>query len=307
MTAMHERTDIYRRVTDAIVAAIEAGAKGGKLPWHSGGADVGCPRNARSGARYRGVNVVALWASADAGGHPSGLWATYRQWQELGAQVRKGEKATDVVFWKALDGKARDDGAEADEADGDERGRRFVARGYGVFNAAQVDGWTPPVVPELPDAERVGRAERFFAGLGADIRHGGDRACYRPQADVIDMPPFRAFRDAVAYYGVLGHEATHWTGREGRCGRDLAGRFGSEAYAMEELVAELGAAFLCGALGLAAEPRPDHAGYVASWLRVLRGDPRAVFAAAGKAQQAVDWMDARQPPDEVRAAQSRRS
>lgn len=140
--------------------------------------------------------------------------------------------------------------------------------------------------------------------LGAQIAEGGTRAFYRPSTDEICVPPFRAFRDAASFYATLAHEATHWTGAPARLARDLSGRFGSDAYAVEELVAELGAAFLCADLGLASEPRLDHAGYIANWLQVLKNDPRAIFTAAAKAQAAADWMHARQVPDggEIEAA-----
>ena len=150
--------------------------------------------------------------------------------------------------------------------------------------------------------------EAFFAAIGADIRHGGARACSMPSLDQIRMPPFEAFRHPVAYDATLAHKATHLTGRPGRCGRDLRGRFGDEAYAAEELVAELGAAFVCADLALAPEPKPDHAAYVASWLKVLRRDKRAIFTAAAKAQAAADWMHAQQdaaaPPGAVAEAQA---
>ena len=176
----------------------------------------------------------------------------------------------------------------------DRRERRFFARGYRVFNAAQVDGFTPPEVPSLPTAERIAHAESFFEGLGAEIRHGGNRAYYHPKDDYIQLPPFEAFRDAVAYYATLAHESVHLTGHHSRLDRDLSGRFGDDAYAAEELIAELGAAFLCARLGLANEPRPDHAAYLSSWLRVLRSDERAIFTAASQAQAAVDWMEEQQ-------------
>ena len=136
------------------------------------------------------------------------------------------------------------------------RRSRVFARGYSVFNAAQVDGYAAPALPVLPEAERIDHAEAFFAAIGADIRHGGARACYVPSLDQIRMPPFEAFRDFVAYYATLAHEATHFTGHPSRCARDLRGGFGDEAYAAEELVAELGAAFVCADLALAPEPRP---------------------------------------------------
>ena len=254
------------------------------------------PRNAVTGRPYRGINVLALWAAARAGGYGSGTWATYRQWRELGAQVRKGEQASPVVFWRVLDERGAEGAGDGqDGGEGDEAGerRRLLARGYSVFNAAQVEGYGAPALPVLPEVERIAHAEAFFAALGAAVEHSGARACYVPSRDVIRMPDFGLFRDAVAYYATLAHEATHWAGHPSRCARDLTGRFGSEAYAAEELVAELGAAFLCADLQLAAEPRPDHAQYVASWLKVLRGDKRAIFTAAAKAQTAADWMHAR--------------
>ncbi len=302
-TEMESRADIYQRITDQIAAAIEAGAGKWQMPWHPGvdGAAPVLPVNAATGKPYRGVNTIVLWAAAQAGGYPSAIWATYRQWTELGAQVRKGERASPVVFWKISDKDEQEE--DADEGMEDGRRSRVFARGYNVFNAAQVDGYAVPALPVLPEAERIGHAEAFFAAIGADIRHGGNRACYVPSLDQIRMPPFEAFCDPVAYYATLAHEATHLTGHPSRCARDLRGRFGEEAYAAEELIAELGAAFVCADLALTPEPRPDHAAYVASWLRVLRSDKRAIFTAAAKAQQAADWMHAQQnaaaPPEAV--------
>ena len=299
------RADIYQRITDRIAAAIETGASTWQMPWHPG-ADGAAPRlpvDAATGKPYQGINTVVLWATAQAEGYPSAVWATYRQWAELGAQVRKGEQSSPVVFWKINGPDEGEDGGTGGGGDGGAAGEdgadgcrpRVFARGYSVFNAAQVDGYAAPALPMLPEPERIGHAEAFFAALGADIRHGGNRACYVPSLDQVRMQPFPAFRDAVAYYATLAHEATHLTGHASRCNRDLRGRFGEEAYAAEELVAKLGAAFLCADLELTPEPRPDHAAYVASWLKVLRGDKRAIFTAAAKAQQAADWMHARQP------------
>lgn len=280
--------DVYRRITDQIIAAVEAGAGDWNMPWQHSGAETAIPLNAISKRPYRGVNVLALWAAAHVNAYPTGLWATYKQWQELGAQVRKGERSTLVVFWKFFTGE-RDDVDEETEQSTTEP-RAILARGYSVFNAAQVDGFTPSDLQERPEAERIEQAERFFTSLRADIRHGGGRAFYRSGADFIQMPPFGAFRDAVAYYATLAHEVTHWSGAPTRLNRDLKGRFGDEAYAAEELVAELGAAFLCSDLRLATEPRPDHAAYVASWLKAMKNDKRAIFTASSKAQAAVDYL-----------------
>lgn len=295
-----DRSDIYQRITDRIIAAIEAGVGDWRMPWHSrnGGAPV-LPVNAVSGRPYRGVNVVALWAATQAAGYPTGIWATYKQWRECGAQVRKGEQSAPVVFWKPLD-----DDQEAEEGD-EQPGRRFLARGYHVFNAAQVDGYSLPDIAPQPEGERIAHAEEFFAGVGATVRHDGNRAFYSPVGDFIQMPPFAAFCDPVAYYATLAHETVHYTGHPARCARDMKGRFGSDSYAAEELVAELGAAFLCADLALTSEPRPDHAAYVASWLKVLKADSRAIFTAASKAQQAADWLHARQPRTDATGIQER--
>ena len=231
---------IYQRITDQIIAAIEAGAGNWKMPWHSDGTDITQPINAASGKAYRGVNVIALWATAQASGYSGARWATYKQWQEIGAQVKKGEKSSPVVFWKIFDKETE----ETDEP-GENNRQRFMARGYSVFNAAQVDGYEAPPAVILPPSVRIKRAEDFFANLGAKIHHGGNRAYFQTMTDYdyIQMPPFEAFRDAVAYYATLSHESIHWTGTKNRLDRDMSGRFGSEGYAAEELVAELGAAF----------------------------------------------------------------
>ena len=302
--------DLYDRVTRQIIEAIEAGAQRWRMPWHIAEADAFCPVDAVSKRPYRGVNVLALWVAAQAQGYPSGFWATYRQWLELGAQVRKGEKATLVVLWKVREAnQAAEEEAETEqEAAANRGGRRFLARGYSVFNAAQVDGWTPPALPPRPQAERVETAERFFSSLEADLRHGGAQAFYHRGGDYIQLPHyiqlprFAAFPDPGAYYATLAHEATHWTGHPSRLARDLSGRFGDDAYAAEELIAELGAAFLCAQLGLASTPRPDHAAYLQGWLRILKQDTRSLLTAAGKAQAAVDWMNARQAAQEHRLA-----
>ena len=297
--------DVYRRITDHIIAAIEAGAGSWKMPWHNDAGGI-LPVNASTGKAYRGVNVVALWATAQEKGYDTAQWATYRQWAEMGAQVRKGEKSSPVVFWKFRD---KDEESEAEpEGAGDANGqdrpsrRLILARCYSVFNAAQVDGYTPPVVERPPVAERIDNAERFFAATGMKLAHAGNRAFYRPADDRVQMPPFEAFPDRIGYYSTLAHEATHWTGAKVRLDRDLSGRFGSEAYAAEELVAELGAAFLCADLELTNQPRPDHAAYVSTWLKVLKADSRAIFTAAAKAQEAADHLHELQPAEPVQQA-----
>ena len=227
---------------------------------------------------------------AEARQYGSGTWATYQQWQEKGAQVRKGEKSASAFFWKSLS-EGTDGGEEATAANDGEDGNRarFVARAYNVFNAEQVDGYEAPVVPALSEEERMAKAEAFFAAIPAKITDGS-KACYIPSEDRVEMVPFGRFREAKGYYSVLAHELTHWSGAKHRLDRDLSGRFGSESYAIEELIAELGAAFIAGQLGLPSEPRTDHAPYIASWLKVLKSDNRAIFTAASRAQAAADYL-----------------
>jgi antirestriction protein ArdC len=282
-----DKRDVDARVTDQIIQSIEQGAGTWRTPWHTSGRFAFSPINVASKKPYRGINTVCLWAAAQAKGYERGEWATYQQWQERGAQVRKGEKATLVVFWKF----ANDSKETQEDGEHTASGSRLLfTRGYSVFNAAQVDGYTPAADGDMPMPDRIAHADAFFQGIGADLRHGGNQAFYSPATDHIQMPPFAAFAENVSYYSVLAHEHTHWTASGARCNRELAKRFGDNAYAAEELIAELGAAFTCAHLGLSTEPRADHARYLASWLKVLKADSRAIFTAASKAQQACDWM-----------------
>src|SRR5258708_6484458 len=291
-----EKQDVYQRVTSQIVNAIEAGVSNWRMPWHTSGKFAFSPVNVTSKKFYRGINTVCLWAAAQAKGYERGEWATYQQWQDKGAQVRKGEKATLVVFWKFAN-----DSTETQEGETSHSSRLLFTRGYSVFNASQVDGYTPTDDPEVSMPERIERAETFFSRIGADLRHGGNRAYYALDSDHIQMPEFGAFVENVAYYSTLAHEHTHWTAKAGRCDRQLGKRFGDNAYAAEELIAELSAAFTCAHLGLSTEPREDHAQYWASWLKVLKADTRAIFTAASKAQQAADWLTQRARALEVAA------
>jgi antirestriction protein ArdC len=282
-----DKRDVYARVTDQIINAIEQGVGNWRMPWHTSGKFAFSPINVSSKKPYSGINTVCLWAAAQAKGYESGEWATYNQWQERGAQVRKGEKATTVVFWKFANNAAEtEDGDESPKSGS----RLLFTRGYSVFNAAQVDGYEPKADPDVPMLERIERADAFFQAIGANVRHGGNRAYYAPDSDHIQMPPFGAFVENVAYYSTLAHEHTHWTSKDNRCDRVLGKRFGDMAYSAEELVAEIGAAFTLAHLGLSTEPREDHAQYINSWLKVLKADKRAIFTAASKAQQAADFM-----------------
>lgn len=286
------RADAYSRITSEIVTAIENGAGTWRMPWHHDGTAITRPTNLASGKRYRGINVLALWVAASAAGYVDGLWGTYRQWQAVGAQVRKGERATAVVLWKEMKRKPSND--EDGEEDGADRPRLF-ARTFSVFNRAQVDGYAPQTLPQLAKAARNMEADRFFAALQIPLVTGAYDAHYRIDEDRIYMPSFGTFQDAAAYAGTLFHESGHATGAKHRLDRDFGARFASRARAMEEAVAELTASYILADLGIAHRPRPDHAAYIASWLELLKGDSRAIFTASSKAQQAADWMHARQP------------
>jgi antirestriction protein ArdC len=293
---MEKMRSIHQTITDSIIAAIENGAaKLWQMPWHQGAA-IARPANVETGRRYSGINIVALWAASQNLGFSSGTWGTFRQWKNAGATVRKGAKASYVVFNKSI---AVDDGEEADtEASDDQNASRrcFIAKATPVFNADQIDGWSESAPEIKTPAEIDERAEAIVAATNARIEYGGDRACYIPTNDLIRMPQRTAFTgtetssSTESYYSTLFHELTHWTAPAHRCDRDLSGRFGSNSYAVEELVAELGAAFLCAEIGISATPRADHADYIASWLKCLKADNRAVFKAAAQASRAAEFV-----------------
>jgi antirestriction protein ArdC len=285
--------DVHQEVTNRIVDAIETAGEF-TLPWiKSQGGSFARPVNIASKNPYNGVNIVSLWVSAQVNEFPSNIWGTYRQWQSEGCQVRKGEKSSLVVFYKTINFE------EQNEQTGEvENGERMFARASWVFNAAQVEGFeaVKENLPEEPAFDPIAKAEAFAAATTAIIEEGGERACYIPSQDMIRMPDRRRFTGtqtsspAEAYYSTLCHELVHWSGAKSRLDRDLEHRFGSEAYAIEELIAELGAAFLCGDLGITQEPREDHACYIKNWLTVLKNDKKAIFTAASKASQASNFL-----------------
>ena len=285
------RQDIYTRVTAQIIAELENGVRPWIKPWHAEHAAGRITRPLRhNGQPYSGINILMLWAAATSQGFIAPIWMTFKQAIELGAHVRKGEKGSPVVYASTL---TRSE-ADADTGEESEREIHFM-KAYTVFNVEQVEGlpahYYAKVEPRFTPPARIEHAEKFFAATGADIRHGGNQAYYAVSHDYVQVPPIEAFRDAEAYYGTLSHELTHWTRHEKRLARDFGRkRFGDEGYAIEELVAELGAAFLSADLELTPEVRDDHASYVASWLKVLKDDKRAIFTAAAHAQRAVDFL-----------------
>ena len=280
--------DVYESVTNTIITAIERGSGAFVMPWHRIGSDITRPVNVATGAAYRGVNVIALWAQAMSAGFRSSHWGTYRQWEALNAQVRRGERGSPILFYKPTRTK--------DQDKDDEQRKRFLVRASWVFNADQVEGWIAPVAVCLSEPARVEAAEALVASTGASVLHGGDRAYYAPRQDEIHLPLRSQFLASPtrtrteAYYAVLLHELVHWSGASHRLNRTFGSRFGDRAYAAEELVAELGAAFLCADLGISNDPRPDHAAYVADWLSVLGSDKRAVVTASRLAADAASFM-----------------
>lgn len=288
------RADVYERITAQIVAALEEGTRPWMKPWAGGSAPARPLR--QNGIPYRGINTVLLWMETAAKGYASPFWLTYKQADALGAHVRKGEKAALVVYAGAIEKTDRNDAGEDIE-------RRIpFMKGYSVFNADQIEGlpahYHPAVAPRptLAEADRLPQVEAFFAATGADIRESKRGAFYSPAEDFIGMPPFGAFLSPEKHATTLAHECIHWTRHETRLNRDFGRKaWGDEGYAREELVAELGSAFLSADLNLSIEPRDDHASYIASWIEVLKNDKRAIFQAASFAEKATAYLHSLQP------------
>ena len=294
------RIDIYSRITNRIIADLEQGTRPWHRPWsvaHAEGRIVLPLRH--SGIPYRGINVVMLWSAAVAAGYACPTWLTFKQAIELGGNVRKGERGELVVYANNITRTETDTKGEETE-----REIPFL-KGYTVFNAEQCEGLPAhytarPKAPALSPLQRIEAADRFFAATGADIRHGGTRAYYAEGSDHVQMPPFETFKSAQSHAATLAHELTHWTKHRTRLDRDMGRvKWGDEGYAREELVAELGAAFLCADLGVTPDVRDDHAAYIATWLKVLKEDKRLIFSAASHAQRAADVLHALQGAQET--------
>jgi antirestriction protein ArdC len=285
------RTDIYEKITDQIVSELEKGTRPWLKPWNAEHAAGRITRPLRgNGVAYRGMNVLMLWSAAMDKGFASPTWMTFKQALELKAHVRKGEQGSLVVYADKI---IR---AETDAATGEssETAIPFM-KGYTVFNVEQIDDlperFYAKAEPRSETVQRIAGAETFFAATRATVRHGGNMAFYSVTHDHVQMPPIEAFRDSESYYATLAHETVHWTRHPSRLERDFGRkRFGDEGYAMEELVAELGSAFLSADLELTPEVRDDHAAYIGSWIKVLKNDKRAIFSASSYAQRAADFL-----------------
>ena len=276
-------TDIYTTVTDRIVAALELGVAPWVKPWHTEAEPF--PVNAGSRRPYRGINVLLLAIESMTRGYAGNAWLTYRQATELGAQVRNGEHGTHIVFYK------QHEVPNAEHPD-DKAKVVPILRTFTVFNTAQIDNLpanlTQPAA--VQDWVPIEEAERLMSSTSARIQHGSSKAFYRPDDDCIQLPEPGAFHDRGSYYATALHELTHWTGHPTRCNRQLRNRFGDAAYAVEELVAEIGSAFLCAHCRI--DGQLQHPSYIANWLEVLKNDKRCIFTAAAKAQQAADYIHA---------------
>jgi len=286
----NERQDVYSRVTNKIIADLEQGVRTWMKPWNAENTAGRISRPLRhNGMPYSGINILVLWAEAVSAGFSAPIWMTYRQASELNAHVRKGEKGSLIVFADSLTRTEQEENGESAER------KIHYMKGYTVFNVEQIEGLPDQYYgrPEAPSTavERIAQAEEFFAATKADIRYRGDRAFYALENDYIQLPVIEAFRDAESFYATLAHESAHWTRHPTRLNREFGRKnWGDEGYAKEELVAELASAFLCADLNLTPQTREDHAGYIASWLTVLKNDKRTIFNAAAHAQKAVDYL-----------------
>ncbi len=288
--AERKRETIYQEVTDRIVIELEAGRVPWVQPWGAPNAEagLGLPKNASTAKSYSGINILILWGDVVARGFTCQNWVTFRQAKQMGGSVRKGERGATVCYADRFIPKSE---RERAAQQGDEPEAVPFLKRYTVFNVDQCDGLPESAcqgaVP-LPEREAIPHAERLIEATSADFRIGGGKAFYVPSADFIQVPPQPAFRDQINYYRTCFHELGHWTGHTSRLNREFKGRFGSYAYAREELVAEMASAFVCATLGII--PTVRHADYIGSWLEVLKEDNRAIFRAASQASKAADYV-----------------
>ena len=282
------RQSLYAEVTNRVIAELEAGRVPWVQPWDASACGCTLPENGATGRRYSGINILILWAAVVERSYGVQRWLTFRQAQTLGGTVRKGEKGICICYADRFTPKD-----EAERAQDEQREARQIAflKRFTVFNVDQCEGLPEPLteVPaQLPEVEAVPAAHAHIRASGADFRVGGSKAYYAPAGDYVAVPEQRAFPNPVNWYRTALHELGHWTGHQSRLDRDQSGRFGSAAYAREELVAEMASAFTCAALSI--RPSVRHADYVGAWLAVLREDERAIFRAASAASKAADWL-----------------
>ena len=289
------RDDFYQTITEKIVEQLSQGVRPWQCPWNATSAFGPPSRPLRSnGKRYSGVNVLVLWLESQLRGFSIPVWITFHQAKEIGGYVKKGEKATTVVYANSFEK------TETNADTGEEQKRNIpFLRAYSVFNVDQVTGLPEHFYarqqPSRNLEERLDSAEEFFKAFPIEKRYGGNRAYYSPSEDYIQMPPYDSFTSRSSFYATQAHESIHATGSPKRLNREFGKRFGDQQYAFEELIAELGAAYLCADLSITPEVMPEHGQYLQAWLSILKADSKALFTAASHASRAVEYLHGLQP------------
>lgn len=280
------KKDIYTEVTNRIIKALESGLAPWVMPWNPE-TPYSMPKNACTNTPYRGVNVLLLWGTAMEKGYNQQQWMTFNQAKTLGANVKKGEKSTEIIFYRTLTVTEKVTSIFTGKEEEIEVDVPMI-KTFHVFNVEQIENLPErAIVAPISTIERQQRVEDVIDATRAEIRFGGSRAFYRPSEDQVYMPHVESFRSMEDYYSTILHELSHWTGHQNRLHRNFS-RFDQESYAMEELVAEMSSAFLCASLGI--EGKLQHENYIASWIKVLREHKRAIFTAAARAADASDYI-----------------
>ena len=299
--------DVRQQITDKIISLMEQGGLKGLKRWSKDAAGAGIPINASTGKPYSGANVLVLWIEAQERAYSVQKWLTYKQAAAMGGQVRKGEKSVVCAYWSMIERKDKKGKGSDDDDESGGKGQVLMCKPFFLFNVAQIDGlpaecYQGPAKAERFSHDPIENAESLIAASGAAIRYGYEGAFFSPKADFIGMPDKDRFYSGEAYYATLQHELTHWTGSESRLNREFGKRFGDSAYAFEELIAELGAAFLAAHVGFIDATIEGHADYLDHWLDVLRKDKGAIFTAAKHANEAADYLLAFVTQEEMEAA-----
>lgn len=271
------KKDIIEQVANTLIERLENFSGEWEKPFISV-----YPHNVVTGKPYRGINTLILAFTSALFGYHSASWGTFKQWQEKGYHVKKGEKATTIVFWKPLKFTTEVENTETGELEAVEE-QAFVARAYNVFNGSQIEGWEDEKKPDLD-------AMTFFENTKIRYSFGANLAAYDIKNDVVLMPERNQFINETAFISTIAHETVHATGHENRLNRDMKGKFGNEAYAFEELIADIGAGFVAGYLGYEYQFSKDNLAYLKSWLKVLKNDKKAIFKACSHAQAAFDYL-----------------
>ena len=277
-----QTTDIHQAITDQILAAMETARATGRRLWDS---QPSLPMNLATGKPYSGINILILWSAGLSHAYTSPFWLTYKQAADMGGQVKKGEHGTRCVFYKPWEStETNRDTGETETVKG------AVIKSFVAFNLDQIDGIKAPATEERPAFLAIEDAERIIAASPAPIKIGGPKACYIPSRDEIHLPAREDFINTEAFYSTAMHEICHSSGHKSRLDRDFSGRFGTEAYAFEELIAEMGSAFLNADLGILGATLPDHADYMSNWIKILKGDKKAITTAAAQASKAHGFI-----------------